>query len=176
MPTKKSTKALYTYLHRYFKYYPFSGDFLVRIPRNGCGSKVGEPVVPKHITSRAHIKIAGHTYYLSHLIYILMTGKYAKYIIYTDKDPTNLRWNNIVACTHSDQLCRAKLRKDNKTGVKGIFYEKARRSYRASVTKDGKTYMKRFKRIGPAIQWLSVQRTLLHGEYATPANQSKPST
>jgi hypothetical protein len=50
-----------------------------------------------------------------------------------DKDLANNRWTNLRAATPSQIGANAWLRRDNKTGFKGVMYERRREKWRAEI-------------------------------------------
>jgi hypothetical protein len=63
---------------------------------------------------------------------------------------SNLEWN-----TRSENGCNLNngLSKNNKSGIRGVLYDRQRNQWRANLRKNGKLYQKRFKTLEEAISY-----------------------
>ena len=79
--------------------------------------------------------------------------------------PGNCQW-----ATHNEAQWSAGKRRDNKSGVKGVYYNKQKDSWTASVSKDKKFYRKNFPPtpdgLEQAAAWVIATREHLHGDFA----------
>lgn len=64
----------------------------------------------------------GHEYMATHLIWFLMTGEWPEHgVDHKDRDSTNDRWVNLRSATYTQNNQNLGLRKDNRTGVRGVM-------------------------------------------------------
>jgi hypothetical protein len=73
----------------------------------------------------------------------MMTGDDpAAFVDHKDGDTLNNRWGNLRLATNGENLCNAKLRSDNSTGVKGVclVVKGNYRRFRATIAKDKTHY------------------------------------
>lgn len=108
-------------------------------------------------------------YYLAHrLIWKLVTGEEPdEFIDHRDTDKLNNRWVNFRPATNGQNIQNSKLRKDNKTGVKGVTWEESHKAYRAIITANGVHHrLGRFKKISNAEMAINKARAQIHGEFA----------
>jgi len=106
--------------------------------------------------------------YKNHRIIFLMFNGYLPEIVdHIDGNRLNNRIENLRAATMSQNLHNAKLSKANKSGIKGVSWEKDRNTWKVQIGVNGTT-----KRIG-GIKSLELAelvaqelRQIHHGEYA----------
>lgn len=161
--------TLQQYLHKYFTYNATTGDFIVRKYRSGSNKKVGQSAISNTKSTYLQLKIKGKTWKVHNLIYIYMLGtcivKPAK-IIHINRNQLDLRWRNLRVTDNSSITCRSKRRKDNKTGVKGMHWELARKAYKCTIAKNHTHYYFRTRCKEEGRLWLHQKRLELHGQYA----------
>ena len=73
--------------------------------------------------------------------------------------------SNLRVASRGQSNANAKLRSDNKTGVKGLYWDSSRSRWLANVAIDGVQRQKRFLNREDAEAWLTATRNHLHGEY-----------
>lgn len=82
-------------------------------------------------------------------------------------DPADNRIVNLRLCTETQNLANAKLRKDNTSGVKGVYWHKQSRKWYAFITIDKKvTYLGGFHNIEDAIAARQGMAAHVFGEFA----------
>lgn len=117
-------------------YDPETGIFRWKVKR-GCrraGEITGCPNAQGHVV----IGLNGEIHYAHRLAWALMRGKWPQHgIDHEDKDLANNRWRNLRAATASQSGANAWLRSDNKTGFKGVMYERRREKWRAEIRLPG---------------------------------------
>jgi hypothetical protein len=128
-----NTKELRTLFH----YDPNTGLFTHLVSRGGMkvGSRAG------HIckNGRVHIVRLGKLYLAHRLAWQYMTGrKPPKRIDHINGVPSDNRWCNLRKCTQSQNLCNARIRSDNTTGVKGVHKHQGK--YRVQIKRKGKVF------------------------------------
>ena len=86
------------------------------------------------------ISIDGKHYYRSRLVYIYFYGEipHGLQIDHIDRDRLNDKIENLRLVTHVQNNQNKSIRSDNKSGVTGVSWNKARQKYVARITKNGK--------------------------------------
>lgn len=80
----------------------------------------------------------GHEYMATHLIWFLVTGDWPEHgVDHKDRDSSNDRWVNLrpATCTQNNQ--NVGIRKDNRTGVRGVMRDERRGTYFARIRVNG---------------------------------------
>lgn len=141
--------------------------------------------IVKHYRWKA-MKTCGLVYAVSHwqvlgeprhaLMHRLILGLSDRKIVTDHKNGNGLdnRRSNLRACSHADNMKNSKLRAHSASGVKGVLYESdghGKRSWRGSVTSNGKIHRKRFATKEDAEQWVKLMRASLHGEFCLDKNR-----
>jgi len=75
------------------------------------------------------------------------------YILHKDGNRLNNRRNNLSLATMDIIQQNRKVPSTNQTGFKGVFYDKTRRKWVATITKSGVSKRKRFDLIEEAVEW-----------------------
>ncbi len=88
-----------------------------------------------------------------------------KVIDHIDGNPYNNNISNLRLITQSQNSKNTSGHKDNKLGIKGITYNKARKKYQAQIMCDGIKYSKRFDALEKAKYWYDEQSKILFGIY-----------
>ena len=132
---------------------------------NKCGGKVAGTVGLK-----GYLIIGiGKSYYLAHrIIWKMMTGEDpADLIDHEDTDRLNNRWKNLRETANGPNIQNSKLRSDNRSGVKGVFWDAPHKAWRAVLTTNGvSTRLGRFKSLEEATSVITQARLKAHGEFA----------
>ena len=135
---------------------------------NKCGGKVAGT-----INEDGYVVIGiAKKYYLAHrIIWKLKTGSDPVDIIdHEDTDKGNNRWLNLREAANGPNIQNSKLRKDNRSGVKGVFWEESHKSWRAVLTTNGVSVrLGRFKSLEKATSVITQARVKAHGEFARTA-------
>lgn len=138
------------------------GKLLRRIQR-GPG-KIGDVVGSVCTDGRLQVKINGVMYYVHRLIYLMHHGEVPEFVDHKDGDHTNNRIENLRPATRAENNRNARLRKDNKYGVKGVALHKGRWIARLRV--DGKAvHVGSYGSMEEAAKAVAEARVRLHGEF-----------
>lgn len=122
---------------RLFSYCPETGLF-TRLVSNNKRRKVGEIVGTIHITGYVIIKINKVAYPAHRLAFLYMTGSFPTDMTdHIDGIRDNNRWINLREATRSENNRNSKIRSDNKSGFKGVFFEKSANKWRALCWANG---------------------------------------
>lgn len=118
-------------------YNPRSGEFTFK-PRDAKWFKGGSEAAAIKWNARTSMKLAiridtgrknnpvinllNNKYAAGKLAFLYMTGSIPETVGRKDKDLSNTKWGNLFASTIAKDAKRHCVRKDNKTGVSGVFY------------------------------------------------------
>ncbi|SRR5258706_2477554 len=102
------------------------------------------------------------------IIWLLMTGDWPKcQIDHKNGIRDDNRWPNLREATNSQNNLNKNLQKNNKLGVKGIWYDEKRKQYRVKITIKGYTYtIGRYNTLEEAIEWRKLAEAEFYGEFA----------
>jgi hypothetical protein len=92
-----------------------------------------------HLTSHGYIACKGKkgTFYLHRLV---MNEFGLSHIDHKDGNKLDNRKSNLRLCSMSSNIANTKVRKNSKTGVKGVHPFKGGQKFAAQITKNGKTF------------------------------------
>lgn len=113
------------------------------------------------------VRVGGY-YYLSHrIIWKMVTGQEPEdQIDHMDNDRLNNRWDNLRPASNSQNVQNARLRSDNKSGIKGVCWEPSHKAWKVYISVEGKQrVLGRFKSIDAAKQIRLAAAEKLHGEF-----------
>jgi len=132
---------------------------------NKCGGKIAGTVGAK-----GYLIIGiGKVYYLAHrIIWKMKTGVDPTDIIdHEDTVRLNNRWLNLRDAANGPNIQNSKIRKDNKSGVKGVFWDPTHKAWVAAIGVNGKqTRLGRFKDINQASEARRIASEKMHGQFA----------
>lgn len=139
-------------------YWRATGD----VPPPVRGALAGS-VEPRGYT---RIKIDGRKYRRHRLVFLYHHQYLPKYVDHRDGDPTNDRVGNLRACSFAENMQNCKLRKDNKSGAKGVSFHPSSGTWRVVVNAYKRAYyLGNFKDKELAELLALEARELLHGEF-----------
>ena len=94
-------------------------------------------------------------------------GSLPKSIDHIDGNSLNNKIENLRACTASENLCNARLRSDNTSGVKGVDWFKPQQRWRARVKLDKKEFhLGYFHTKEEAIDAVMANRNKIHKDFS----------
>lgn len=132
---------------------------------NKCGGKIAGTV-----GMQGYVVIGlDKKYYQAHrVIWKLMTGDNPPDLIdHEDTEKLNNRWSNLRATDNCKNIQNSRLRKDNRSGVKGVCWEESHKAWKAVLTTNGKSVrLGRFKSLEQATNVITQARVKAHGEFA----------
>jgi HNH endonuclease/AP2 domain len=102
------------------------------------------------------------------VIWKMMTGdEPPDFIDHKDGDAFNLKWCNLRAASNAQNLHNAKLRTDNRSGVKGVFWDAPHKKWRAVISVNKQSFrLGRYSTVEEAEAVISRKRHELHGEFS----------
>ena len=84
--------------------------------------------------------VDGKCYLLHRLVFFYHHGYWPKVVDHIDGDRQNNRIENLQDCSMSENIAKAKLFKTNKTGHKGVSFNKKSVKYESYIWRDYKRY------------------------------------
>jgi len=117
------------------------------------------------------IEIAGRLYRAHRLAWLYMTGAWPSIDIdHRDLDRANNRFANLRLATPAQNMRNTALRSTNKSGVKGVYWNKQSRKWCAQITHNGKQiHLGYFDTIEDAAATYAAAAAKYHGEFARAA-------
>jgi hypothetical protein len=101
------------------------------------------------------------------LAWVWMTGKWPQdEIDHINGNRADNRWSNLREADRSQQSQNGKIRSSNKMGRLGVFYDKSRDQYTASIEIRGRRWRKRFATLDEAIAARALVEKEWFGEFA----------
>lgn len=132
---------------------------------NKCGGKVAGT-----INEDGYVVIGiAKKYYLAHrIIWKLKTGADPLDIVdHEDTDKGNNRWLNLREASNGPNIQNSRIRKDNKSGIKGVFWDEPHKAWVAAIGINGKQIrLGRFKEIQQASEARRIASEKMHGQFA----------
>lgn len=86
------------------------------------------------------VSVAGKQYMAHRLAYALVKGKWPDIIDHINRDRADNRWVNLREAGRSGNAKNAGLRKDSRSGYRGVSYRKSNGKWRAYIQTDGVQY------------------------------------
>jgi hypothetical protein len=84
-----------------------------------------------------------------------------------DNNGLNNQRSNLRAATHAQNMRNRRLGLNNKSGHRGVFWDKNREKWRAEISADGEArYLGRYENISDAVTAYEIAAVSLHGEFA----------
>lgn len=105
---------------------------------------------------------------------LILNAPKNKLVDHIDGNGLNNQRSNLRLCNHRQNLSNQKLRKDNKSGFKGVFWNKRTKKWIANITTNYKS-----KRIGyfsnkkEAVKAYNQHAIIKHGKFARLNNEKK---
>jgi len=101
------------------------------------------------------------------IIYLMFNGFVPKQIDHIDGNTLNNKIENLRSASHSENMQNKCIQKNNTSGVKGVFWEKYAKKWRAQIKVDNKKiYLGLFLDLKEAEQIILEARKKYHGEFA----------
>lgn len=151
-------------LNERFVYEPLTGDLRWKsIPANFKRANVGD--IAGTVGKKGHCVITiDRVIYLKHrIIWKMVTGfDPVDMIDHKDTDRQNNRWSNLREATNGPNIQNSRLRKDNRSGVKGVCWDEVRKVWTAGINSKR---IGRFKDKQDAINARMTAAAKMHGEF-----------
>lgn len=164
-------------LREAIKYDPLTGDWTWLKP-NPMALRVNPGDKAKTTSdSMGHLQISidGRLYLVHRLAWYYMTGEWPKRDVdHKNRDKKNNRWSNLRKATRQKNTFNSSVRKNNKSGFKGV-HQIPNGRYSARITISGKTiYLGYFQTIDAAHEAYVEAARKLHGEFFCEQTYRRP--
>lgn len=118
-----------------------------RLIKTGAKAPVGARADRKRaIDTRRTIDILGRRYLSHRLAWFYMTGEWPKKgLDHENTDPSGNRWPNLREATQRQNNGNARRAKHNKSGFKGVYWNKEKSCWTAQIKKEKSTHLGYFK-------------------------------
>lgn len=88
---------------------------------------------------RVVIRIDGRLYPAARIAWLIMTGTWPAHLVdHRNLIPSDNRWGNLREATPGQNNANCQIRKHNKSGFKGVIWNKQCQRWQARIRKDGK--------------------------------------
>lgn len=129
------------------------------------GKKAGCPNKNGYV----QVKINGSYHKVHHIVWLLHGHDIPDGFVldHINGDPSDNRFENLRLATRQQNNCNARVRNDNRSGVKGVSWYAKSSKWLAQIQHKGKKlHVGLFQSIDDAVQALTVVRSNLHGEFS----------
>jgi hypothetical protein len=167
MTSSKREALSFDRLREVLHYSPETGVFTWKKQLAPRG-KVGDVAGCIERRGRITIRIDGRLHLAHRLAWIYMTGEWpAIGIDHKNVNPGDNRFSNLRLATQSQNVANTRIRKNSRTGLKGVSIDKARGRYQARITHLGHTHvLGRFESAEDAKAAYDKAAIALNGEFA----------
>lgn len=125
-------------LREVLNYDPLTGDFTWKA-RVSIRVAVGKVAGSRHGGGYIEIGIDGASYLAHRLAVLFVTGEWpASEVDHRNGNRRDNSWLNLRVSTHADNSKNMKRHSDNAAGFKGVFFDKQRKKFAATITTNGK--------------------------------------
>ena len=140
---------------------------LIRKVASSNRVKVGDIAGTLRADGYTRIRVDVDLYFLHRLIFLMHHGYLPKEIDHIDGNPSNNNIYNLRKCTRRENQHNSKMRKDNTSGTKGVYWNKTAKKWQAQINIEGKCkYLGLFDNLLDADCKVISARNKLHGEFA----------
>jgi hypothetical protein len=122
-----------------------------------------------YLTKRGYwrVSINYKHYYTHRIVFLMFHGHLPKLLDHIDGNPLNNKIENLRAATSAENVRNSKLRNTNKSGIKGVCWDKQHKKWSVTIMVSGKNYrIGRFKDLELAQLAIEEARNKYHKEFA----------
>jgi hypothetical protein len=151
-------------LHNYFDYKDGVLYWKVQLSN---GYKIGNPVGSKNSKNYLVTSLKNKAFLVHRLIFAWHYGHFPKQIDHIDGNPLNNNIENLRICDYSENNWNSKIRKDNLSGIKNVYWQKSTKKWAVALRKNKKyIYLGCFKDLELAELVATEARNKYHGKFA----------
>lgn len=151
-------------LRRLFRYEPETGHF-IRLVSTSSNAKAGSVAGSKNKLGYVYIRIGCASYRANTLAWFFMTGQWPPgQVDHKNCNRADDRWGNLRLASHTENTANAQLRRDNKTGFKGVRLFHGR--FQVRVGAGGKHHVGTFDTLDEARLAYIAAAKRLYGDFA----------
>ncbi len=138
-------------------------------PENGIVRRLLTGCIVGSLTSDGYLTVyrLGKNYRLHRLAWLLTYGEWPeKFIDHINGDRKDNRIKNLREVLNSENLMNCKRYSNNKSGIKGVSWDKKRRKWRVTLTASKKTsHLGYLESLEDAKELIKFHRQLTHGDF-----------
>lgn len=150
-----------------FELFYIENGKLLRKVNNGKGLKAGTEAGTINKAGYRQVNINKKIYYTHRLIFLMHYGFLPLTVDHIDGDRQNNKPENLREASYRQNNCNTKLRKNNTSGVKGVYWSSTFNAWHARVFKDGKAIVsKYFKSLDEAKDFRKHAAQKEYGEFS----------
>lgn len=152
-------------LKEYFEYR--EGHFYRKIVSKHSRNFVGQQVSETIKNGYAHIRVYGESALMHRMVFLYHNGYLPKFVDHIDCDKTNNNIENLREATTIQNSQNKPKQKNNKSGVKGVCWDKNKNRWIGRVSVNGKeVHVGTFTDFDEAVKEVKLYREKTHGEFA----------
>lgn len=138
------------------------------VPKAKAGTKAGVLMTDKTTGyTRYKVGINNKEYYVHRIIFLYHHGYLPKIIDHINGDASDNRIENLRPANQSQNLSNAKLSTANTSGIKGVYWDKKLKKWRAKVMLNYKSIcIGSYATLEEAAKAVTIKRKELHKEFA----------
>ena len=153
------------HLREHLKYCPDTGKFTRLIKPNNRAKMEETGYINK--LGYVQIRVDGKRYYAHRLAFFFMNEEIPEMVDHIDGNPSNNSWSNLRAATPAQNTYNRKLSLNNKSGVKGVCWNKSLNKWQAGIKFKGKQlHIGVFETIDAAAEAVRIKRLALHNDFS----------
>ena len=112
------------------------------------------------------VRFSKRSYKAHRIIYALVHGDVLYDIDHVNGDCVDNRIENLRVATATENNCNQRLRSDNLSGIKGVYWNPEKNRWIAQISKNKKTTSKSFVSVNDAETWVTENRLKIHMDFA----------
>lgn len=127
----------------------------------------------KRLNNRGYyaVMIGRKNYSVHRVVFYMKTGRVPKLVDHINNNRTDNRWINLREVSDCENAHNTMIRSDNKSGVKGVSWDKRRGNWKAEIQAFGKrVFIGSFNDLKEADRVMKEARQRMHGQYANHGN------
>lgn len=149
------------------KYFDYKDGKLTRKIVFNNRNKLNEEVGWLKPHGYKYVSILSTNQLVHRMIYLMFHNKLPKYVDHIDGNKLNNKIENLREATNAQNSWNAGIRKNNTSGVKGVYWEKKSNCWHAQCFVNYQNhFLGRYKNIEEAKKVVAEFRTKHHGEFA----------
>lgn len=151
------------------RFYVEDGKLLRKVT-DGKGLKAGTEAGCVNKSGYRQVKIDRKLYYTHRLIFLMHYGFSPITVDHIDGNKQNNSPENLRGASFRQNNCNTKIKKNNTSGVKGVYWSSTFNSWHVRVFRDGKAVVsKYFKSIDDAKAYRGIAAAIEYGDFSCEA-------
>ena len=154
-------------LHELVRYDPETGNLIHRVTL--CGRAIEGHIFGTTRDRKGYLRntIDGETYFIHRLVWLFHYGEFpSNQIDHINRIKHDNRIENLRVATNSQNKCNSIVRKDSKSGIKGVTQDKRTGRWRAYIAFNGKRIWLGYFATPEEAKKERIKANAIHGEFA----------